>query len=168
MNFPLLTCFSQIKLQDGTQVDIITTETISSKTARERDQMIFQMAEDVIVEGKVIIKGGAIVKGEIIEVEKRVSQSVAPTEEGAVLHGTSGGIIKPKTQGQKNIIQASEENDVIFAIGPAGTGKTYMAVALAVKALAVVHEDRFAGDFITDRATGTAALVSFAHVFSFQ
>ena len=72
---------------------------------------------------------------EIIDAEKKVSQSVAPTEEGAVLHGTSGGIIKPKTQGQKNIIQASEENDVIFAIGPAGTGKTYMAVALAVKAL---------------------------------
>ena len=70
MSFALFTCFSQIKLQDGTQVDIITTETISSKTAKERDQMIFQMAEDVIVEGKVIIKGGAIVKGEIIEVEK--------------------------------------------------------------------------------------------------
>lgn len=61
---------SQVKLQDGTQVDIITTETISSKTAKERDPLIFQMAEDVIIEGKIVIKAGAIVKGEIIEAER--------------------------------------------------------------------------------------------------
>lgn len=72
---------------------------------------------------------------EIIDAEKKVSHSVVHTEEGAVLHSSGGGMIKPKTQGQKDIIRASDENDVVFAIGPAGTGKTYMAVALAVKAL---------------------------------
>lgn len=69
-----ITLFSQaqqvVKLQDGTQVDIITTESISSKTARERDQIIFHMAEDVIVDGKIVIKGGSVVKGEITEAEK--------------------------------------------------------------------------------------------------
>lgn len=72
---------------------------------------------------------------EIIDAEKKVSASVVHTEEGVVLHGSGGGMIKPKTQGQKDIVRASDENDVVFAIGPAGTGKTYMAVALAVKAL---------------------------------
>lgn len=72
---------------------------------------------------------------EIIDAEKKVSASVVHTEEGTVLHGSGGGMIKPKTQGQRDMIRASDENDVVFAIGPAGTGKTYMAVALAVKAL---------------------------------
>src|ERR1700740_886147 len=61
--------FSQVKLQDGTMVDIITTEASSSKTAHEGDQIIFHMAEDVVVDGKVVIKGGAVVKGEITQAE---------------------------------------------------------------------------------------------------
>ncbi|MDB5230998.1 MAG: hypothetical protein JWN76_1803 [Chitinophagaceae bacterium] len=58
-------CFSQIKLQDGTQVDIITTESVSSKTAKEGDQIVFQFADDVVVDGKIVIKGGAVVKGQV-------------------------------------------------------------------------------------------------------
>lgn len=52
-----------------------------------------------------------------------------------ILHGRNGKPIKAKTRNQKRLIDASEENDVVFAVGPAGTGKTYTAVALAVKAL---------------------------------
>ena len=52
-----------------------------------------------------------------------------------VLHGTRGNVIKAKTAGQREILNASEKNDIVFALGPAGTGKTYMAVALAVRAL---------------------------------
>ena len=52
-----------------------------------------------------------------------------------ILHGRNGKPIKAKTRNQKRLIEASEENDVVFAVGPAGTGKTYTAVALAVKAL---------------------------------
>jgi phosphate starvation-inducible PhoH-like protein len=44
-------------------------------------------------------------------------------------------IIKPKTIGQKQYLDAIEENDIVFSIGPAGTGKTYLAVAVAVAAL---------------------------------
>lgn len=43
--------------------------------------------------------------------------------------------IKPRTPNQKNLVTSIEEHDVVFAIGPAGTGKTYIAVALAVKGL---------------------------------
>lgn len=52
-----------------------------------------------------------------------------------LVHGTGGKVIKAKTRNQRILIEASENNDVVFAIGPAGTGKTYTAVALAVRAL---------------------------------
>lgn len=53
----------------------------------------------------------------------------------AIVHGPNGRVIKAKTVNQKKLITASETNDIVFAIGPAGTGKTYTAVALAVRAL---------------------------------
>lgn len=52
-----------------------------------------------------------------------------------LLYGREGRPIKAKTVNQQRLIKAVEENDVVFAIGPAGTGKTYTAVALAVRAL---------------------------------
>ncbi|MEX2435505.1 MAG: PhoH family protein [Balneolaceae bacterium] len=52
-----------------------------------------------------------------------------------ILHTHTGEAISAKTPGQRNIVKASENNDILFAIGPAGTGKTYTSVALAVKAL---------------------------------
>jgi phosphate starvation-inducible PhoH-like protein len=52
-----------------------------------------------------------------------------------IVHGRSGKVIKAKTRNQKKLVDASEQNDVVFAVGPAGTGKTYTAVALAVRAL---------------------------------
>ncbi len=45
------------------------------------------------------------------------------------------GFIKPKTDGQRNFYQAARENDIVFSIGQAGTGKTYLAVAIAIAAL---------------------------------
>ncbi|MDR2907378.1 MAG: PhoH family protein, partial [Bacteroidales bacterium] len=51
------------------------------------------------------------------------------------VHGRNGKPIKPLTANQKKLVAACEENDMIFAVGPAGSGKTYTAVAMAVKAL---------------------------------
>lgn len=56
-------------------------------------------------------------------------------DDAPILHGVSGNPIKAKTRGQRAIVRASRDNDIIFATGPAGTGKTYVAVALAVRAL---------------------------------
>lgn len=56
-------------------------------------------------------------------------------EDDFVLHGARGAVIRARTAGQRKILRSSEENDIIFALGPAGTGKTYMGVAIAVKAL---------------------------------
>lgn len=52
-----------------------------------------------------------------------------------ILYGKSGNAIVAKTKNQKKLVSSIENNDIVFAIGPAGTGKTYTAVALAVKAL---------------------------------
>jgi len=52
-----------------------------------------------------------------------------------LVFGPNGKVIRAKTQNQKKLVAVSEKNDIIFAIGPAGTGKTYTAVALAVRAL---------------------------------
>lgn len=63
----------------------------------------------------------------------------ARTEEAAgndiLVFGPNGKVIRAKTQNQKLMASVSEKNDIIFAVGPAGTGKTYTAVALAVRAL---------------------------------
>ena len=52
-----------------------------------------------------------------------------------ILHGVSGKVIKARTLNQRKIIDSVNKNDMVFAIGPAGTGKTYTGIALAVRAL---------------------------------
>jgi len=56
-------------------------------------------------------------------------------EEVPIVYGPNGRIIRARTPNQKKMVESLEHNDVLFAIGPAGTGKTYTAVALAVRAL---------------------------------
>ena len=58
-----------------------------------------------------------------------------PSESDVIVYTHGGGMVKAKTAGQQRIVEAHKKNDIVFAIGPAGTGKTYTAVALAVKAL---------------------------------
>lgn len=52
-----------------------------------------------------------------------------------IVFGNNGKVVRAKTRNQKLLVANSEKNDILFAIGPAGTGKTYTAVALAVRAL---------------------------------
>lgn len=63
--------------------------------------------------------------------------SMISTDDGSetLVHGNGGVKIKARTLNQKKLVQAVNENDMVFAVGPAGTGKTYTAVALAVRAL---------------------------------
>ena len=61
--------------------------------------------------------------------------SVMEGDDDVLLHGTYGRMIKARTSNQRKMVSAIEKQDMLFAIGPAGTGKTYTAVALAVRAL---------------------------------
>jgi len=67
---------------------------------------------------------------EEIKTQKRLNDDT-----DIILHGRSGRIIKARTPNQKLMVDNISKNDMLFAIGPAGTGKTYTAVALAVRAL---------------------------------
>lgn len=63
----------------------------------------------------------------------RLSQSSVGNS--TIVHGRDGTPIRAKTRNQKKLVDAIEANDIVFAVGPAGTGKTYTAVAMAVRAL---------------------------------
>lgn len=56
-------------------------------------------------------------------------------KDNVLVHGNNGLLVKARTANQQKMVDLSEGNDILFAIGPAGTGKTYTAVALAVRAL---------------------------------
>jgi len=67
----------------------------------------------------------------ITEDEKKILEN----KNDIILHGTDGKLIKARTVNQRKMVAEIKKNDLLFAIGPAGTGKTYTAVALSVKAL---------------------------------
>ncbi|KAB7730080.1 AAA family ATPase [Rudanella paleaurantiibacter] len=56
-------------------------------------------------------------------------------DEDVLVYGTRGIVVRAKTANQKRLVEAANHHDLVFAIGPAGTGKTYTAVAIAVRAL---------------------------------
>jgi len=62
-------------------------------------------------------------------------ENILNGENDVILHGKNGKLIKAKTFNQRKMLTEIDKNDVVFAIGPAGTGKTYTSVALAVKYL---------------------------------
>jgi phosphate starvation-inducible PhoH-like protein len=70
-----------------------------------------------------------IIKGEYETVDQ---VTPPPQDQNSVVLFTSSGSVKPSTSGQQQYYQAVEESDIVFCIGPAGTGKTYLAVAMAV------------------------------------
>ena len=64
-------------------------------------------------------------------------KSIVEEKDGddVIVHGNSGIKVRARTLNQKKLVKAVYKNDMVFAVGPAGTGKTYTAVALAVRAL---------------------------------
>ena len=64
-----------------------------------------------------------------------VDHFVEKNPQDVLVFGPNGKSVRARTQNQKKMVSAADKNDIIFAIGPAGTGKTYTAVALAVRAL---------------------------------
>ena len=81
-----------------------------------------------------VLRFNALKEEDIIDIikGKRTKDEVP---EGVVVYSMSGRPIKARTINQQRLIEAYNQNDMIFAVGPAGTGKTYLSIALAVKAL---------------------------------
>ncbi len=80
-------------------------------------------------------KFGKVTEENVKSYIERDSQEELVISENVLIYGTRGFVIKPKTPNQKKLVEAIHRNDLVFALGPAGTGKTYISVALAVKAL---------------------------------
>jgi phosphate starvation-inducible PhoH-like protein len=71
----------------------------------------------------------------ILESDNDTASRNNESSDEVLVFGNNGLVIKPKTANQRKLVDSCKKNDMVFAIGPAGTGKTYIAVALAVKAL---------------------------------
>jgi len=74
----------------------------------------------------------------ISQIERLVEgneNEILKSKNDVILHGQNGKIIKARTANQRKMVSEIIDNDMLFAVGPAGTGKTYTAVAIAVKAL---------------------------------
>lgn len=79
---------------------------------------------------------GKIAEGKIKSMlEQEMISELTEKQEDVIIYSAKGFPVKARTQNQKRLVEASERHDLVFATGPAGTGKTYTAVALAVKAL---------------------------------
>lgn len=95
------------------------------------EEIIQAMVEEVRRHGRLPSERVREILGRV-----RSGEAPPPPERGAVILRTvSGQTVAPRTEGQRLLAQAIETHDITFAIGPAGTGKTYTAVAFAVKAL---------------------------------
>jgi phosphate starvation-inducible PhoH-like protein len=78
---------------------------------------------------------------ELVESKNFVANKNSESTDSVILY-TKDGFIKPKSKGQRAFCESSKKNDIVFVIGPAGTGKTFLAVALAVAALRDREIDR--------------------------
>lgn len=122
--FPLLKILSR-----GTQLKLSgSTEQVSS--AREKIELIVQYLE----------RNGHMSENYYEQVlggddAETVDNFVDRNPNDVLVFGPNGKTVRARTANQKKLVQMAEKNDIVFAIGPAGTGKTYTAVALAVRAL---------------------------------
>ena len=80
-------------------------------------------------------KYGKVTEENVQNYLSKEAEEGLPDQEEVLIYGTRGFTIKPKTLNQQKLVYAVKDNDLVFALGPAGTGKTYISVALAVKAL---------------------------------
>lgn len=78
---------------------------------------------------------GHLSENAIMQIYESTLRTGEEPNDEVLVHGRNGLLIKARTNNQQKLVAATRDNDMVFAIGPAGTGKTYTAVALAVRAL---------------------------------
>lgn len=111
-------------------------ETISLKGTEENTEAAKQLLEQLL---KVIRKGIQINQRDVATALEMVNNGTieyfAELYDAEIARNSKGKVIRAKTIGQREYVQAIRHNDLTFCIGPAGTGKTYLAVVLAVHAM---------------------------------
>lgn len=96
---------------------------------------IDQLDEKVNLLINSLQNNGSLSEHKVNEILERADSDLKPIDGDILLHGQAGKVIKVRTANQRKLVEHVIHNDIVFAIGPAGTGKTYTAVALAVRAL---------------------------------
>lgn len=122
--------FPQIQITSrGTQIRLSGEKKFTQRAKARVESMLQILKRDHALPHDVIMEllNGALHQNEVAESDKE--------KDHVILHGVNGKAIKARTYNQRRLVEQSTLNDVVFAIGPAGTGKTYTAVALAVHAL---------------------------------
>jgi len=115
---------------------IVARDNVLKVSGEEKNLAVFEEKYNIIL--SKIEKFGLITVSDLNRIlENTDAVKYAETENGGdvLVHGRNGLIIKARTPNQKKMVDATKTNDMVIAIGPAGTGKTYTAVALAVRAL---------------------------------
>ncbi len=77
----------------------------------------------------------SLLRKHLLKYNQLGEEDILDIVKGVLVYSMSGRPIKPRSANQQELIDAYERNDMVFAVGPAGTGKTYLSIALAVKAL---------------------------------
>lgn len=98
------------------------------------EEEMAKVEEDIEQMRKHLLKYNMLNDEDILDIVKG-KQTKADSVKGVLVYSISGRPIKSRSENQQQLIDAYEKNDMIFAVGPAGTGKTYLSIALAVKAL---------------------------------
>ncbi|MFY7733156.1 MAG: PhoH family protein [Bacteroidia bacterium] len=124
--------FPKLKIVSRGNQLILTGDELEMELFEEK----FTQLEAVIFKNGTISDSQfkALLAGDIAQSKNEAVESNTHNAD-VILHGNGGKAIKAKTPNQKLMVEHIQNNDILFAIGPAGTGKTYTAVALAVKAL---------------------------------
>ena len=111
---------------------IVARDNVIRVLGDEQQMAVFE--ESVEKMRQHVLKFNALKEEDILDITrgKRLNDDVP---DDVVCYSISGRAIKARSQNQQRLIDAYYENDMVFAVGPAGTGKTYLSIALAVKAL---------------------------------
>ena len=88
-----------------------------------------------------LLKYNTITEEDILDIVKG-NRTKADAIKGVIVYSISGRPVKSRSENQQKLVDAFEKDDMVFAVGPAGTGKTYLSIALAVKALKEKHVKR--------------------------
>ncbi|PNP94570.1 phosphate starvation-inducible protein PhoH [Hoylesella timonensis] len=98
------------------------------------EEEMAKVEEDIELMRKHIVKYNAITEEDILDIVHD-HKTKADAVKGVVVYSIAGRPIKSRSEKQQQLIDAYHQSDMVFAIGPAGTGKTYLSIALAVRAL---------------------------------